>query len=809
MLLSIKQYAIIFTLFIVFLITVFTYQISRNIEEAGIKIDKSQEASSTTELEHSIQLTVENIKQSANELSQWEEVTQQINSPEIFAYWYNVRFKKSAFDLQKYTVDLMIYDVDGKALEKLDDNTLPFEIKIEGIDAIKFRFVNDQDVIYILPVYSTDESRSVIGYVSTQIKFIPLLKSLSNFQFVKSDSIQFIIQDQFGFYDSLNTEQFLYVTRKPEGLLRLENQIQESIIQLVFIIIIPTLILFSALVFIVAVPMKDITNYINTLRAKPANNSEYRYQRLFQVTELKTIYESLAQYHRELNQNEEHLSLTLNSIGDAVITTDSENNVVRMNPVAEKLTGWSISNAKGTPLKEVFNVIDPANKESMIDTFDRVINSGEVVHLGKRSTLISKNNTEYIIADSAAPIRDDSGKIHGIVLVFNDITEQRMKDEQLQHSLKMDALGKLTGGIAHDFNNLLGVILGYSELLTTSKNLNEHKMLNYAEKIFNAGERARKLTSQLLAFSRKQTSESTITDINQLLQSEQHMLEKILTARVELILDLDKKIWPVYLDQNLLQDAILNMSINSMHAMPDGGQLILSTQNIHLDGLNKKHVSLPEGDYVHFTINDTGIGMDNATCNKIFDPFFSTKGDQGTGLGMSQVYGFVKQSNGAIYAYSTRGAGTQISIYLPRYSVLDDTSNEIDKVKLKIDVVPAGNESILVVDDEPALLELSCNILKSQGYQVTFANSGDEALSILEKNTIHLLLTDVIMPKMDGFQLASIVAEKYPETKIQMVSGYSDDKNKHVEDDDLHQNMLHKPFKSDELLIKVRKTLDS
>ena len=286
------------------------------------------------------------------------------------------------------------------------------------------------------------------------------------------------------------------------------------------------------------------------------------------------------------------------------------------------------------------------------------------------------------------------------------------------------------------------------------------------------------------------------------------MLEKILTARIELTLDLDDTLWPVYIDENLLQDAILNMSINSMHAMPDGGKLILKTQNQYLDSTGKQHLDLPTGDYIHLSITDTGIGMDQETCRKIFDPFFTTKGEQGTGLGMSQVYGFVKQSGGTIHATSEPGAGTQISIYLPRYQNPDNLTEERPETKAQSTSTQEGNETILVVDDEPALLEISCQILDDHGYHILKANSGDEALSVLENNTADLLLTDVIMPKMDGYQLATIVVKKYPKIKIQIMSGYSSNRDECAENKQLSKKLLHKPFTSDDLLKRVRKTLD-
>ncbi len=807
MLLSIKQFAALILLFITILVSVFAYQITTKLDNTRHKIEVSQNQSTLNELQSAIAITLDNIRQSTDNLSQWQEVRQQIYNPEIFAYWYNVRFKQVAFDLQRYTKDLMIYDINGKALAQLDNNTLPHTINNKTINHFCFRIVDSTDIIAVSPVYMDEKNKSIIGYLGVRLQLLPLLKSLSTFQYIELDTLFLDTADPTFLITTLQPENLSYELRKAEGILILEAQMRESIIQLLLIIVIPIIVLFAVLIFLVGMPIKEVDNYINRLRTDPEIINDKTYRGIFQIKELKSVYDSLLRYHTELSQKEEHISLTLNSIGDAVITTDAENRVVRMNPVAEQLTGWSFAQAEGESVNQVFKLIDVFSRNVIDGPFEKVIDTGKIVHISEDSILISRNGTEYNISDSAAPIRDEAGKIRGIVLVFNDITERRLKDEQLQQSQKMDALGKLTGGIAHDFNNLLGVILGYSELLV-SHLYGQPKTLRYAKQIQSAGERARKLTAKLLTFARKETPEATVTDVNQLILSEQHMLEKTLTASVELKLQLEDDVWPVYIDQSQLRDAILNMSINAMHAMPDGGNLTISTKKIVADDFAKLHIDLDAGDYLQLSITDTGTGMDKYTCRKIFDPFFTTKGDKGTGLGMSQVYGLVQQSRGEIYAYSELEFGTRITIYLPRYQAFDNKAEDKQKPGLHNVFIPPGDETILVVDDEPALVELSCQILDTHGYHTLQAGSGSEALDILEKQTVDLLLSDVIMPKMNGYQLAEIVAEKYPQIKIQMVSGFSDDQNLELENNQLHKWQLHKPFTSIELLKRVRETLD-
>lgn len=400
---------------------------------------------------------------------------------------------------------------------------------------------------------------------------------------------------------------------------------------------------------------------------------------------------------------------------------------------------------------------------------------------------------------------DSSGKPKSTIGTIQDISEQVYKDEQLRRTQKMNSLGKLTGGIAHDFNNMLGIILGYSEILEKNSGLDD-KSKKYIEEITQAGKRASNLTSKLLAFSRKDTVTASKTDVNKLLQDELNMLEKTLTVRIQLKLELEADLWPIWLDKNELEDAILNMSINSMHAMPSGGKLILATNNTKLSEIDTRQMSIPAGDYVRLTIMDTGVGMDQSTLNQIFEPFFTTKKDKGTGLGMSQVYGFVQRSQGAIQVYSEINHGTRITLYFPRYI---ENQLEIEDELGNNNSIPdyTGTATILVVDDEAALRALSQEILSANGYQVLVAESGNKALEILETESVNLMLSDVIMPEMDGYTLARHVKKKYPEIIIQMLSGFTDVDEIDSETHELHKQRLHKPFTAITLLQRVKELL--
>lgn len=658
--------------------------------------------------------------------------------------------------------------------------------------------------------------------------------------------------------------------------------------------------------------------------------------------EFDTVVESINNMHyrlhqqiSEINAQKQHLSQTLNSIGDAVITTDEKGNVTRLNPVAEQLTGWKNDDALQQPLKNIFPIIDASTRKAITNPVDKVLATGETVYLSNHTTLISKDGNEYQIADSAAPIRNES-QILGMVLVFNnvteqykmrealheseqrlrqlaenlkevfwlgspdwneiiyispafekiwgvktqalyehpriwvdaihpddkaqvisdipkhpnditdiidfrefriqrpdsktcwikaraypirdadgkviriagiaeDITERKLAEDTIRRSQKMDALGKLTGGIAHDYNNMLGVILGYSEILMSELN-NQPHLQDYAEKITHAGQRGAKLTKKLLSFSRYKSPDSKNTIINHLLLNEQDILAKTLTARIKLELNLDENLCPVHLDENELEDAILNISINAMHAIKKNGSLIIKTMNRKINKKKSDRLAIAKGDYVLLSFTDDGCGMSEEIKNKIFDPFFSTKGDLGTGLGLSQVYGFINRCSGAITIDSSPGSGSCFTLYFP-------CSRKTDNHKAPADIPSRGSmkgkENILIVDDEPDLLELLSDILKQHGYHVFLAGNAKYALELLKKERIDLIISDIIMPDMDGYSLASHVRKEYPDIKIQLVSGYSESPHTEKIDSELSKNLLPKPYTSANLLQKIHALLST
>lgn len=525
-----------------------------------------------------------------------------------------------------------------------------------------------------------------------------------------------------------------------------------------------------------------------------------------------------------LQEREQNLAITLNSIGDAVITTNPQGYVTSMNPVAELITGFMFEQLNNQVLDDIYYCDDKNDSICFSEVVQDVLNKKKTIYLRDNITLRDQEDKKYNVTVSVSPINSLDGQILGVVLVMSDVTEQhylreaiaiseakvrlllnstaeaiygsdingdcrfvnracidmlgykseadligknihklvhsgaddfdyknspvakviktgegihikdesfwrkdsssfsaeywvypimnnnscegavvtffditskKMTDEILRRSQKMDALGKLTGGIAHDYNNMLSIVSGYAELLFTQVD-KDSKFSQYACEILHAAERGTKLTKKLLGFSKYTPSNKQLLDINLTLTSQKDMLEKTLTSRIKLQFNLDKDLWPVWVDVSDFEDAIINICINGVYAIERTGQITIETKNKYVDSNNIRELGLSEeGDYVLVNIVDTGRGMDNETIEKIFDPFYSTKGDMGTGLGLSQVYGFVQRSDGYIMVYSKIGEGTCFSIYFPREKTLHENAIEEKEGKISIN----GTEKILVVDD--------------------------------------------------------------------------------------------------------------
>ena len=469
-------------------------------------------------------------------------------------------------------------------------------------------------------------------------------------------------------------------------------------------------------------------------------------------------------------RSEEKLRITLNSIGEGVIATDAEMRVTKVNPVAEKLTGWPAHEAIGRSLLEIFRRVDLETREPLENPAKAILSGGELTTRADNTVLIARNGRECQIAESVAPICDEAGMEVGVVLVFRDVTEEKALQEQLLHSRKMETIGQLAGGVAHDFNNMLGGIIGAAELL--KKRLPpEPKTEKFLGMIMESAERAADLTKKLLAFSRKQHIGSTPVNVHSALRKTLALLINTVDRRIQIHTDFAAESAIVAGDLGQLQNAFLNICINAVQAMPEGGQLEIATQVLELDqsDCDAGSFDLQAGPYLEVEIRDNGCGIPAENLERIFEPFFTTKMQgKGTGLGLAAVFGTVQQHHGAVTVYSELGAGSSFRVLLP----LTDAPTILEDPKEQ----PLGGSGlILVVDDEAVMRATAAAILEDLGYQVRLAENGRSGLEDFRAHwkKIDLVLLDMIMPEMNGRDCFIEMRKIDPTAKIVLSSGFA------------------------------------
>lgn len=665
---------------------------------------------------------------------------------------------------------------------------------------------------------------------------------------------------------------------------------------------------------------------------------------------------------RALRKSQSEFAATLRSIGDAVLETDVHGHVVRLNPVAEHLTGWTTAEAAGRPVADVFRIINEATREPGVIPVMEALASGTTHGLANHTVLVARDGAERAIADSCAPIRDETGTITGAVLVFRDVTDEnavrraleeseaqlrdanakleeevtersdelaqsrrffsdlfesapdplvvvdangaiaminegavrvfgwtreevlgkavellvpeasraahvghraeytapgatarvmgqgrrlqgRRKDgstfpaeislspietaqgmvvaasvrdltdrtrleEQLRLSQKMESVGLLAGGIAHDFNNLVTIILGITEL-TLRELPDGDPQREEMETIHDAARRAAALTRQLLAFGRRQILQPSVVSLNEVVAGLGGMLQRLIGEHIQVSIVADPKLGAVRVDAGQIEQVLLNLAINARDAMPAGGTLSITTENVTLDAPSAAALpGLAQGMYVLLTVRDTGTGMDAATLEKVFEPFFTTKRDRGgSGLGLATAYGIVRQSGGHIGVQSAPGAGATFRIHLPRVNTAPASSRQ----ESDAGGGRGGTETVLLVEDDDAVRHVSERILRAAGYYVKAAANAAEALAALDDLAFRadLLVTDVVMPGMSGPALAEEVARRRPGIKVLFTSGYTDDAILHHGIHDGAFHFIAKPYAVEDFRRKIRSVLDA
>ena len=511
-------------------------------------------------------------------------------------------------------------------------------------------------------------------------------------------------------------------------------------------------------------------------------------------------------FEGDLQRSEEHLRLqaaALEAAATSIVITDEKGIILWSNHAFLEITGYPSEEIWG----KSFRLLSSGKQDEAFyrNLWQTIVGGktwhGEIINRRKDGSLYTEDQT-------ITPVRSESGEITHFVAIKQDVTERRLLEDQLRQSQKMEAVGRLAGGVAHDFNNALGVITGYSELLQLALPP-EGPLRKHAEEIQKAGRRAASLTRQLLAFSRKQLIQPTIFNLNSLVTDVDKMLRRLIGEDIDFAIVCDGKLKNVKADRGQMEQVLMNLAVNARDAMPQGGKLLIETANTELDELYvRQHPYAKAGRYVMLSVSDTGCGMDKETQSHIFEPFFTTKEvGKGTGLGLSTVYGIMKQSEGCISVYSEPGQGTTFRLYLPQVETTAESLGSDNKPK----VLRRGTETILLVEDEESLRELTLRCLQSSGYTVLEARDGKTAIEVAQQHNgpLHLLLTDVIMPGISGRKLADNLCQSRPEMKLLFMSGYTHDLVSHHHVLDSGSALLEKPFDIESLLTKVRDVLDS
>jgi len=516
---------------------------------------------------------------------------------------------------------------------------------------------------------------------------------------------------------------------------------------------------------------------------------------------------------QRLRETEASFRLLVNGVVDyAIFMLDPQGIVATWNTGAERMKGYREPEIVGQHFSVFYT---SADRDAGLPTraLETVERDGRYEAEGWR---VRKDGSRFWASIIIDPLWDETGRLVGYAKVTRDITERRQAEEALEQTRtalaqaqKMETIGHLAGGIAHDFNNLLTAILGNASVLERrmADRLGPEAMKLLAT-IRGAGERAAALTQQLLAFSRRQTLAPRAIEPNKLVAGMSELLRRTLGETIAIETVLAGGIWQAYADANQLENAILNLAVNARDAMPDGGTLTLETGNVYLDeGYAAAHAEVTPGQYVMVAVSDTGIGMSDEVMRKAFDPFFTTKAEgQGTGLGLSQVFGFVKQSGGHISLYSEVGRGTTVKIYLPRSMVGSSTEATDEPSYVHI---PHGHECILVVEDDDGVRSYIANALGHLGYRVLQTADGHQALELLAANPqTALLLTDVGLPRINGGQLADKARAQRPDLNVIFMTGYARNAISHYGLLDRGVDLLPKPFTVEVLARKLREVLD-
>jgi two-component system cell cycle sensor histidine kinase/response regulator CckA len=519
---------------------------------------------------------------------------------------------------------------------------------------------------------------------------------------------------------------------------------------------------------------------------------------------LNTMAEALEKREEALRRSEMRFRAIIENVNDIIIILNTDGTRRYASPAMSRLLGYTEEELLAGTTQDL---VHPDDWPAVRELIGQVKGSpGTTVSGQARSR---HKDGSWLIFDGVLSNLTDVPGIEGIVINLRDVTEQSTLEGELRQAQKMESVGQLAGGVAHDFNNLLTVIAGRTDFLLGSTNLDSEQQTDLAE-IKKAAERAAELTRQLLAFSRKQLLQPRVLDLNRAMGEVEPMLRRLIGEDLQIRIIAGERLGNVTADPGQLQQILVNLALNARDAMPSGGTITLQTANqtIRGGGTVGSSTHIEPGEYVVLQVSDTGTGMDESTQRRIFEPFFTTKGQgRGTGLGLSTVYGIVKQSGAAISVVSAPGAGATFSVYFPRtdgFALAQSAEKDFASPL-------SGTETILLVEDEPAVRDLVERVLNSRGYQVLSAGHGGDALQLAQgrKGEIDLVLTDIVMPAMSGRELVDAIRSTRPGVRVLYMSGYTDDEIVRRGLHDPNMSFIQKPFTAENLALQVRKILDT
>ncbi len=519
---------------------------------------------------------------------------------------------------------------------------------------------------------------------------------------------------------------------------------------------------------------------------------------------LLSILADVSEKEKALRESEERFQDIVENTGDWIWETDKEGRYTYSSPVIKQIVGYEDKEMLG---KHFYDFFHPDDRDELKKAAFKVFKHKESFkNLINRN--VHKDGRVFILETSGVPLLDDSGNLLGYRGVDRDITERKRLEEQLLQSQKIEAVGNLAGGIAHDFNNLLTIISGYSQLTLDRLNKDDPMRKNI-KKIIKAGEQSATLTRQLLAFSRKQVLESKVLDLNTVVTDVEKMLGRLIGEDIKMNTVLEPELEHAKIDKGQIEQVIMNLVVNARDAMPDGGKITIKTENVVIDKELSKVIpeALP-GRFVRFSIEDAGVGIDKAILDQIFEPFFTTKEvGVGTGLGLSVVYGIIKQHDGWINVYSEPGHGTIFKVYLPAIFTWIEEGTK-DTISMK-DHKGSG-ERILLVEDEEGIREFVATLLRENGYIIFEAANAKEAQDLFknEDGNFDLIFSDVVMPGKSGLKLVVELLSDKPDLRVLLCSGYSDKKSRWREIKKRGFRFLQKPFNIVDLLKTIREVLE-